>query len=88
MVLHRPDVVSHVEVGVAELAVYGREGAEVVGAGLQGGLEEGDAVPAVAALAQLLALECQLETRIVVASAANILACARPVGIHGPFQDM
>ena len=50
---------------------------------LEGGLEEGHAVAAVAALAQLLALQGQLQAGVVVASAAAVLARARPVSIHG-----
>lgn len=61
MVLHGPGVVSEVEVGIPELAVDGRERAQVVCAGLDSGLEEGDAGSAVTRLAQPLALQRQLQ---------------------------
>lgn len=61
VVLHSHIVVSEIEVGVSELAVDGAEGAQVVGAGLDGGLEEGHAGAAVSSLAQPLALQRQLQ---------------------------
>lgn len=67
VVLHGLDVVTHVKVGVAELAVDGTESSKVVGASLKGCFEEGHAIPAVAGLAQLLTLQSQLQASVVVA---------------------
>ena len=63
MIVHGPVVVPEVEVGVAELAVYGGQGPQVVRTRLDGGLEEGDAGATVTGLAQPLPLQCQLQAR-------------------------
>lgn len=61
VVLHCFVIVAEIEVCISELAVDGTEGAQIVSACLNGGLEEGHASPAVAGLTQPLALQSQLQ---------------------------
>ena len=69
--LHGFNVVSHVEVGVSQLAVDGAECPEVVCPGLKGGLEKGHPVPAVAGLAKLLTLKSKLKAGVGVTAILN-----------------